>query len=159
MSSLQHRFSVSILPPAALALCLAFAPSLRAAVAPDESSPEALAQLEQRASQANPREQCFLYAEIVHAMTQRAGRQIADGDTQAADDTLRQVNKYAHLIQLNLVHNAKRLKEAEELMHNTTYRLAEVLHLVSGPDRATVQATLAQVDQVNEQLLNQVFTH
>lgn len=148
------------LPLATLGLLftLALAPPTRAAVAPDESSPEALAQLELRASQANPREQCFLYTQLVHSMTQKAGREIADGDTEAAGATLKQVNKYAHLIHLNLVHNAKRLKDAEELMHNTTFRLAQVLHLVSGPDKDTVQDTLKQLDQVNEELLTQVFT-
>ena len=120
-------------------------------------SQEALAQLEERANQASPREQCFLYAQIVHTMTEQAGQQIADGDTEQAAATLQQVNHYARLIHLNLAHNAKRLKDAEELIHNTTYRLAECLHLVSGPDKATVQDTLKQLDQVNDELLTQVF--
>jgi hypothetical protein len=122
-------------------------------------SQQALAQLEERASQASPREQCFLYAQIVHTMTEQAGQQIADGDTEQAAATLQQVNHYARLIHLNLAHNAKRLKDAEELIHNTTYRLAECLHLVSGPDKATVQDTLKQLDQVNDELLTQVFAH
>lgn len=123
------------------------------------STPEALAQLELRASQASPREQCFLYAEIVHTMTEQAGQQIADGDTEQAAATLKQVNRYAHLIHLNLAHNAKRLKDAEELMHNTTYRLAQCLHLVSGPDKANVQETLTQLDRLNDEMLTQVFAH
>ena len=122
-------------------------------------SQQALAQLEERASQASPREQCFLYAQIVHTMTEQAGQQIADGDTEQAAATLQQVNRYARLIHLNLAHNSKRLKDAEELIHNTTYRLAECLHLVSGPDKATVQDTLKQLDQVNDELLTQVFAH
>ena len=35
--------------------------------------PEVIAQLEQRASQADPREQAFLYTELVHTMTAKAG--------------------------------------------------------------------------------------
>ena len=127
--------------------------------AADLSTPEALAQLELRASQANPREQCFLYAEIVHGMTVKAGKEISDGETEQATDTLKQVNRYAHLIHLNLARDTKRLKNAELLMHNTTYHLAQYLHLVSGDDKKTVQETLKQLDQVNDEMLTQVFSH
>ncbi len=122
-------------------------------------SPEALAQLELRASEANPREQCFLYTELVHSMTMRAGQEISDGDTDQAAVTLKQVNHYAHLIHLNLARDTKRLKDAQVLMHRTTYRLGQYLHLVSGNDKQTVQDTLKQLDQVNEELLTQVFQH
>jgi hypothetical protein len=122
-------------------------------------SQQSLAQLEERANQASPREQCFLYAQIVHTMTVQAGQQIADGDTEQAAVTLKQVNHYARLLHLNIARDAKRLKDAEELIHNTTFRLAECLHLVSGPDKATVQETLKQLDQVNDELLTQVFAH
>ena len=107
------------------------------AAANDEAvpSPEALAQLELRASQANPREQCFLYTELVHSMTIKAGQELSDGETDQAAATLKQVNRYAHLIHLDLAQNTKRLKDAQVLMHRTTYRLAQYLHLVSGDDR------------------------
>jgi hypothetical protein len=42
---------------------------------------------------------------------------------------------------------------------HTTYRLGQLLHLVSGYDRATVQNALKQLNQLNDELLNQVFTH
>jgi hypothetical protein len=139
---------------------LILAPPLRA-VAADEiiPTPDVLAQLEQRASQANPREQCFLYTQLVHTMTQKAGQEIAAGDTEQAAATLKKVNLYAHLIHLNLARDTRRLKDAQQLMHNTTYRLAQVMHLVSGPDRDTLQDTLKQLNQVNDELLTQVFTH
>ena len=44
-------------------------------------------------------------------------------------------------------------------MHHTTYRLAQYLHLVSDDDRQTVQETLKQLNQVNDDLLAQVFAH
>lgn len=122
-------------------------------------SPETLVQLEQRASQAKPREQCFLYTELVHAMTEKAGKEIANGDTDKAAATLKLVNQYAHLIHMNLAQDTKRLKNAEMLMHHTTYKLGQYLHIVSGDDRDTVQATLKQLDQVNDELLAQVFSH
>jgi hypothetical protein len=131
------------------------------AAAIDESIPtaEGLAQLQQRASLAKPREQCFLYTELVHTMTEKAGKEIAAGDTEEAAATLKQVNLLAHLIHLNLANDTKRLKNAEMLMHHTTYRLAEYMHLVSGDDKDTVQATLKQLNQVNDELLTQVFNH
>ncbi len=139
---------------------LYLAPSAYAA-AIDESipTPEGLTQLELRASQANPREQCFLYTELVHAMTEKAGKEIAEGETEQAAATLKRVNAFAHLIHMNLADNTKRLKNAEMLMHHTTYKLGEFLHLVSGEDKDTVQATLKQLDQVNDEILTQVFAH
>jgi hypothetical protein len=125
----------------------------------DESTPEGLAQLEDRAIHASPREQPYLYTQLVHAMTEQAGRQIADGETQQAADTLKRVNQFAHLIHVNLTRDAKRLKDAEELMHNTTYRLGQFLHLVPADDRPAVQDTLKQLNQVNDELLTQVFQH
>jgi hypothetical protein len=136
------------------------APPARAA-AIDESiaTPEAVAQLEARASQAKPREQCFYYTELVHAMTEQAGKQIAAGETEQAAKTLQKINLLAHQIHVNLANDTKRLKDAEMLMHHTTYRLGEYLHLVSGEDQATVKATLKQLDQVNDEILTQVFSH
>jgi hypothetical protein len=127
----------------------------------DESIPtaEGLAALQLRANLAKPREQCFLYTELVHAMTEKAGKEIADGDTEQAAETLKQINQLAHMIHVNLANDTKRLKNAEMLMHHTTYRLAEYLHLVSGDDKATVQATLKQLDQINDEILTQVFNH
>lgn len=122
-------------------------------------TPEALAQLELRASEANPREQCFLYTELVHSMTIKAGKEISDGDDEQAAVTLKQVNHYAHLIHINLARDTKRLKDAQVLMHRTTYRLGQFMHLVSGDDKQSVQDTLKQLDQVNEELLTQVFQH
>jgi|ERR1017187_6672650 hypothetical protein len=171
MSSLLRRLSHPIIQfrPA---LCLASFSLLSTLVltvpthaarssAADEAipSPEVLAQLELRASQANPREQCFLYTELVHTMTAKAGKEISDGETEQAAATLKKVNLYAHLIHINLARDTKRLKNAEMLMHSTTYRLAQYLHLVSGEDKATVQDTLKQLDQVNDELLSQVFNH
>lgn len=172
MSSLQHpdccphTLRTALRTPVLHFACLGLLSTLcltlpsRAASA-DEAvpSPDALAQLELRASQANPREQVFLYTQLVHTMTQKAGKEIADGDTEQAAATLSKINQYAHMIHVTLARNAKKLKDAEELMHNTTFRLGQVLHLASGPDKATVQETLKQLDQVNDEILAEVFTH
>ena len=118
-----------------------------------------ISQLEQRAQQANPREQCFLYTELVSAMTEMAGKQMLDGDTDRASATLKKVEHYAQLIQLGLAKDTKRLKNSEMLMHRTTYRLNEYLHRASTEDQATLQATLKRLDQVQSDILTQVFNH
>jgi hypothetical protein len=143
----------------ASALLLFFTPQVQAAI--DETTPDAqaLSQLELRAQQANPRDQCYLYTQLVHTMTEIAVKQMVNGDDEQANATLKQINRYAHLIQVSLEQNTKRLKNAEMLMHHTTLRLAQALHLAPEDDRSNVQATLKQLDLVQNQLLDQVFNH
>jgi hypothetical protein len=118
---------------------------------------QALLALELRAQQANPRDQCFLYTELVHVMTEMAGKQMLNGDFDQATESLKKVNAYALLIHVDLASNSKRVKNAEELMHHTSYRLGEYLRKASNEDRDTLQATLKQLDQVHDELLAQVF--
>jgi hypothetical protein len=120
-------------------------------------TPESISELAQRAQTADPREQCFLYTELVHSMTELAGKEMLDGDVDKASATLKQVNYYAHLIHVNLANNTKRLKNAELLMHHTIYRLGDYMRAASGDDKATLQATLKQLDQVQGEILTQVF--
>jgi hypothetical protein len=127
----------------------------------DENLPDAqaLAQLELRAQQAGPRDQCFLYTELVHTMTEIAGKQMLNGDFEQAAATLKKVNYYAKLIHTSLADNAKRIKNAEILMEHTTYRLGEYVHKASSEDRDTLNATLKQLNQVHDELLAQVMKH
>ncbi|QNI35370.1 hypothetical protein [Edaphobacter albus] len=118
-----------------------------------------LLQLEQRAEQANPRDQCFLYTELVSAMTEIAGQQLKSDNPSQATATLNKIAKYAQLIQVKLSRDTKRLKNAEQLMHRTTYKLNEYLHSASYEDRPTLQATLKQLNQVQSDILTQVFNH
>jgi len=154
--NLRIRPTALLLLPLFLAFCT---PALASSI--DEKLPDAqaLSQLELRAEQANPRDQCFLYTELVHTMTEIAGKQMLDGDIDQASATLKKVEHYATLIHLNLANDTKRLKNAELLMHQTTYRLGEYLHKSSGEDRDTLQATLKRLDQVHDELLAQVFRH
>jgi hypothetical protein len=141
---------------AALSLFFLVLPA-RAAVNESIPTPEALAQLEIRADKAKPREQCFLYTELVHGLTEQGAAQIAADDTDHATATLKQIDQDAHLIQRSLAHNSNRMKDAQKLLHDTTFRLGQILHLVSGDDRATVQNALRQLNQLNDELLTQVF--
>ncbi len=125
-------------------------------VLPDE---QALIQLEQRAQVAHPREQCFLYTELVHVMTEIAGKEMLDGDVEQASAMLKRVAHYAQLIHLGLANDTKRLKNAEQLMQHTTYRLNGLLRAASSEDRETLKTTLKQLDQVQDELMTQVFKH
>ncbi|NYF89713.1 hypothetical protein RBB79_09165 [Tunturiibacter empetritectus] len=151
-----HRFALLLSLPLLLS-----SPATARAASFDDNLPtaEALVQLELRAQQANPRDQCYLYTELVHVMTEVAGKQMLNGDVDQATATLKKVNAYARLIHMDLASNSKRLKNAEELMHHTSYRLGEYLHKASNEDRDTLQATLKQLDQVHDELLAQVFKH
>ena len=126
------------------------------AILPDEQT---LVQLEQRAQQAQPREQCFLYTELVHVMTEIAGKEILDGNIEQASAMLKRVEHYAQLIHLGLANDTKRLKNAEQLMQHTTYRLNGLLRAASSEDRETLKSTLKQLDQVQDELMTQVFKH
>lgn len=149
-----------LLPLLLLPLTVSFSPNACAATIDEsQADPQIIQQLQARALQANPREQCFLYTELVHAMTELAGHQMLAGEAEQASNTLKQVEHYAQLIHLGLAHDTKRLKNAEMLMHHTTYRLSDYLHAASNDDKVILQATLKQLDQVQNELLNQVFSH
>ena len=144
-----------------LLLAILFSQRAHAAVSLDAILPDeqTLSQLEQRAQQAHPREQCFLYTELVHVMTEIAGKEMLDGDVEKASAMLKRVEHYAQLIHLGLANDTKRLKNAEQLMQHTTYRLNGLLRAASSEDRETLKSTLKQLDQVQDELMTQVFKH
>jgi hypothetical protein len=117
----------------------------------------ALAVLQAKADQAPPKEQCFLYAELVSQMTDLAGREYGSGDSGKASATLSVVQRYAEKIRLGIAMDTKKLKNAELLMQHTSFRLKDILSSASYEDRAMLQATLKQLDQVQSQLMLQLF--
>jgi len=121
---------------------------------PDQQTINAL---ELRASQAQPREQCFLYAELVHEMIEYSARQYAAGETDKATGLLKRAQDIAHKIHLALSDDNKRLKNAEILLRHTAFRLTEILHSTSFEDRQLVQQTLADVNQAQTEAMMQVF--
>ena len=110
-----------------------------------------------KAGQAQPRDQCFLYAEVVHQMTELSIRQYAAGDTTKATGLLKQIQQFAQKIHLSLANNDKRMKNAEILLSHTTFRLTEMLHSSSVDDQALVKQTIAQVTQAQNEAMMQVF--
>jgi hypothetical protein len=113
--------------------------------------------LQARADQAQPREQCFLYAELVHQMTELSVKQYAAGDVEQATTMLQHVQQMAHKIHLSMADNDKRLKNAEILLRHTAFRLNEMLHGSSFEDRPLVQEALTEVNQAQNEAMMQVF--
>ena len=126
------------------------------ASSPDQR-PSALATLQAKADQAQPRDRCYLYAELVSQMTDLAGHQLSSGDSGQASETLKLVQRYAEKIQIGVGDDSKKLKNAELLVRRTSFRLKDILGGASLEDRETLEATLRQLNQVQAQLMTQVF--
>ena len=90
-------------------------------------------------------------------MTELAGRQLSAGDAAQASTTIHSVQEYAAKIHMDMANDSKRLKNAEILMRHTAFRLHDILSQASLEDRPTLDATLKQLDQVQAELMLQVF--
>lgn len=121
---------------------------------PDQQSIEAL---EQRASQAQPREQCFLYAKLVHEMVEFSAHQYASGEVEKATGLLKKAQEITHKIHMALASNDKKLKDAQILLRHTAFRLNELLHSSNSEDRPVVEQTLAGLNQAQTETMLQVF--
>jgi hypothetical protein len=121
---------------------------------PDQQSIDALTA---RARLAPPREQCFLYAELVHQMTELSMRQYAAGDVEKSAALLKQIQQLTRKIHLSVANDNKRLKNAEILLRHASFRLTGMLHSSSFEDPTLVAETLAQVNQVQNEAMMQVF--
>lgn len=110
-----------------------------------------------KASQAMPQEQGFLYAELVHEMTEFSVQQYAAGDVEKASQLLRQVQELTHKIHLAVAENDKRMRNTEILLRHTAFRLTGLLRSSSFEDQSLVADTLAQVNQVQNEAMMQVF--
>lgn len=133
--------------------------SVRAS-SPDDTSPDlqAIDALEAKANQAQPRDQCFLYAQLVQQMTELSIRQYQAGDVAKANGLLQRIQHIAQKIHVSLADNDKRLKNAEILLSRTAFRLTEMLHSTSIEDRPVVAQTLSQVNQAQSAALMGVFS-
>jgi hypothetical protein len=120
-------------------------------------SSAALAALQDKADQAQPRDRCFLYAELVNRMADLAGQQFNSGDSIQGTKTLEQVQRYADKIQAGVADDSKRLKNAETLIRRTSFRLKDILHEVSYEDQPALEATVKRLNEIQTRLMMQVF--
>jgi hypothetical protein len=148
----------SLLPPVAVILGVLLAMPCYAGglddKTPDQQSIDAL---RLRASQASPREQCFLYAELLHQMTEYSLRLYSDGNLEKAGSLLKEVQQLARKIHLSLAEDNKRLKNAEILLRHTAFRLKEMMHSSAIDDQQLVASTLDEVNKVQTQTMMAVF--
>jgi hypothetical protein len=128
-----------------------------ASASPADQRPSALATLQAKADQAQPKDRCYLYAELVSQMTDLAGHELSSGDSEQASETLKLVQRYAEKIHIGVGDDSKKLKNAEVLVQRTSFRLKDILGGASLEDRETLEATLRQLNQVQAQLMTQVF--
>ena len=119
--------------------------------------PVALDALREKADRAQPRDKCFLYARLISQMTELADNQLNSGDSGEAMETLDSMRRYAEKIHLDVSADAKNLKSAELLLRHTTIRLKGMLLEASFEDRPALETTLHKVDQIQAQLMLQVF--
>jgi hypothetical protein len=126
---------------------------------PDSKQADQLAidALAARASQAQPREQCFLYAQLVHDLTEMSMQQYAAGDVDKASLMLKRIQGLSHQIHLALNIDGKRLKNAQILLRRSAFRLTGLLHGVNAEDQPLVAETLASVNNAQTEAMLQVF--
>jgi hypothetical protein len=118
-----------------------------------------LTQMEERADNANPREKCYLYAEVLAGLTELEGQEIAAGDMDKAHATILRMNDVAGKIHAASVGDAKRLKNAEQVLERTTRRVQDMARVVGAEEQNALQSTLQHMNNVHNELLAMVFAH
>jgi hypothetical protein len=127
------------------------------AASPRDDSPTALTMLQDKANQAQPRDRCFLYAELVSQMTDLANQQLNSGDSGQASETLKRVRRYAEKIHMGVADDSRKLRDAELLMRRTSFRLKGMLNNASYEDRPALELTLKQLNLIQTELMMQIF--
>jgi hypothetical protein len=148
------RYTITVL---AVLLVTAMPADCAAEVAKSAMDTAELRVLEHQAEQASPRDQCYLYTQVLHGLTELAGRQIADGDDEAANRTLLKADLIATKVEYASTANAKRLKDTEQLLAQTTRRLTDIIRIASSPDRSSMLTTLRHLDRIHTNILALVF--
>jgi hypothetical protein len=146
----RFLFIAVVISTLSLTSACAAAPSL-------DDSPTPLIRLQEKADQSQPRDRCFLYAELINKLTDLAGQQFNSGDSAKASETLKLVQRDAEMIRVDVADDSKKLKNAEVLMQRTSFRLTGILNEASYEDRQVLEATLKQLNRVQAQLMMQVF--
>lgn len=116
-----------------------------------------LTALAARAEQATPKDRCYLYAQLVSAMTALASKQMDAGDSSDASASLKAIQEYTEKIHGDVTNNSRKLKDAQIMMRRTAFRLKELMSGASLSDQPIFEATLKQLDQVQSQMMLAVF--
>jgi galactokinase len=116
-----------------------------------------LAAMAVKAEHATPKDRCYLYAELVSAMTELAGQQMNAGDVSDASASLKAIQQYTTKMHVDLTENSRKLKDAQIMMRHTAFRLKELMMNASLNEEPTFESTLKQLDQVQSQMMLAVF--
>ena len=129
------------------------------ASSPDEKTADqqSIAALESRAAQASPREQCFLYAQLVHEMVEYSAHQYSSGEIEKATSLLKRAQQFTHKIHVAVSMDDKKLKDAQILLRHTAFRLNELIHSAGSEDRPVMNETLAQLNAAQTETMLAVF--
>jgi hypothetical protein len=134
-----------------------FMPACAAAAEKKIPEDQTLASLEQRATEAHAKSQCYVYAQLVHDMVEYGARQYAAGNVEEASGVLKRSQEFARKIRNLVATDTRKVKESEILLRHAAYRLNDLLHATSYEDGPLVQETLAQVNQADTAMMLQVF--
>jgi hypothetical protein len=116
-----------------------------------------IATLQLRAQQAEPRDQVQMYADLADKISVLASKQIADGEEEAALETLHQLEACTAVIESGLSANSRGLKRTELLLHTTNRRLTDMVRSGSGEIKPLVQVTLKHMEKAQTALLGAIF--
>jgi hypothetical protein len=152
------RCGIQLVTTAVIIIAMALA-SVGARASDLDGGATDLAALQAKAAQAPPRDRCFLYAELVGQLADRAGQQINSGDSDQASESLRLISQYAEQIDSAITDESRRLKDAELLTRRASFRLSNMLRGASYEDRPLLDATLKLVYRAQTNLMMQVFKH
>jgi hypothetical protein len=130
---------------------------MHAAASGPNVSQRALASLQAKADQAQPRDRCFLYAMLVSHMTNLAGQQFDSDDRRQASESLKLAQRYIENIRTGVTGDSRKLKDAELLIRRSSFQLRSILRESSLEDQLALETTLKELNQVQEQLMIQVF--
>jgi hypothetical protein len=116
-----------------------------------------LVQMETQADHAKPREQCYLYTQLVDALTDSASRQVAAGDDEDAGKTVGWIAEVTAKLQLAAERNAKKLKDAEKILNESARRLTDMSRISTGDQRDELRRTVQKLDAAHTKVLAMVF--
>ncbi|HET7104598.1 MAG TPA: hypothetical protein VFI20_10980 [Terracidiphilus sp.] len=143
----------------AILVCLSVLALPTWAHAADDNTPDAesIAALQAKISDAQPRDRCFLYARLIHQITEYSVQQHAAGDVTHTNILLKEVQTLAKKLHLTVSENDKRLKSTEILLRHSAFRLQELLHASSYDEQPLVEQTLTQVNKADDAAMMQLF--
>jgi len=117
----------------------------------------ALIQLETQADNAKPREQCYLYTQLVAALMDTASRQVAAGEDEDAGKTVSRIAEVTAKLQRAADRDAKKLKDAEKVLSETSRRLKDLSRVAGAEEREGMRAVLEKLDAAHSKILGLVF--